>query len=157
MSFGVPAKAELKDMLGMLYSGLEVEDSDALDLSSAELVFGLYIDDEDNPAALIVCDLSFGANMGCGMTMIPAPVAKDAIKSGKLEDMMISNLNEVANIVSRLFMLGSEGHLRFATMHPVSDGLPDSVAGLLGNIGRQAFFEVTPKGYGAGIVGFLTP
>ena len=157
MSFSVPAKAEVKDMLGMLYSGLEVDDSDALDLNSAELIFGLYIDDEDNPVTLLVCDISFGANMGCGMTMIPAVVAKDALKSGKLEDMMISNLNEVANIVSRLFMLGTEEHLRFATMHPVSDGLPDSVVELLEKITKQAFFEVTPKGYGAGKVGFLSP
>ena len=157
MSFDVPTKVELKNMLGMLYNGLEVEDCESFDLNASELIFGLYLDDEDNPVTLLVSDLSFGANMSSALTMLPAPVAQDAIKNGKLEDMMISNLNEIANILSKLFMLDTSHHLRFTTLHLASDGLPETVSGLLEKISTQVFFQATPSGYGAGKVGFLVP
>ena len=157
MSFSIPSKAELKDMLGMLFTNLDVQDCDPIALDTDDLSFGLYLDDDDKPVTLVVCDLPFSAYMGSSMTMLPPPVAADVIKSGKLEDMMVGNIKEVMNIVSRLFMLRGGGHLRFATLHAVTDGLPDSVSGLLGNIDQQAFFDVEVPRYGAGKVGFLVP
>ena len=157
MSFSIPSKAELKDMLGMLFTNLEVQGCDPITLDTDDLSFGLYLDDDDNPVTLVVCDLAFCAYMGSSMTMLPPPVAADVIKSGKLEDMMIGNIKEVMNIVSRLFMLRGGAHLRFATLHSVNEGLPDSVSGLLGNIDQQAFFDVEIPRYGAGKVGFLVP
>lgn len=157
MSFSTPSKAELKDMLGMLFTNLEVKDCDLLALDADDLSFGLYLDDDDNPVTLVVCDLPFSAYMGSSMTMLPPPVAADAIKSGKLEDMMVGNIKEVMNIVSRLFMLRGGAHLRFATLHSMKEGLPDSVSGLLGNIDQQVFFDVEVPRYGTGKVGFLVP
>ena len=157
MSFSTPSKAELKDMLGMLFTNLDVQDCDAVALDNDDLFFGLYLDDSDAPATLVVCDLAFAAYMGSSMTMLPPPVAADVIKSGKLEDMMVGNLKEVMNIVSRLFMLRDGAHLRFATLHPASEALPDSVSGLLNNIDKQVFFDVEIPRYGTGKVGFVVP
>lgn len=157
MSFSTPSKAELKDMLGMLFNNLEVQDCDPLALDADNLFFGLYLDDDDKPVTLVVCDLPFSAYMGSSMTMLPPPVAADAIKSGKLEDMMVGNVKEVMNIVSRLFMLRGGTHLRFATLHPVEDGLPDSVSELMANVDQQVFFDVEVPRYGSGKVGFLVP
>ncbi len=157
MSFSTPTKAELKDMLGMLFTNLEVQDSDPIALDTTDLFFGLYLDDDDNPVSLVVCDMPFSAYMGSSMTMLPPPVAADAIKSGKLEDMMVGNVMEIMNIVSRLFMLRDGDHLRFTTLHPASEALPDSVSGLLENIDKQVFFDVEVPRYGAGKVGFIVP
>ena len=157
MSFSTPSKAELKDMLGMLFTNLEVQDCDPIDLGAENLFFGLYLDDDDNPVTLAVCDLPFSAYMGSSMTMLPPPVAADVIKSGKLEDMMVGNLKEVMNIVSRLFMLRGGSHLRFTTLHPATESLPDTVSGLLVNIKKQVFFDVEVPRYGTGKVGFLVP
>lgn len=157
MSFSTPSKAELKDMLGMLFNNLEVEDCDPVDLGANNLFFGLYLDDDDTPVTLVVCDLPFSAYMGSSMTMLPPPVAADVIKSGKLEDMMVSNLKEVMNIVSRLFMLRGSDHLRFSTLHPASESLPETVSSLLVNIERQVFFDVEVPRYGSGKVGFVVP
>lgn len=157
MSFSTPSKAELKDMLGMLFTNLDVQDCEPIALDTSDLFFGLYLDDSDNPVALVVCDLLFSAYMGSSMTMLPPPVAAASIKSGKLEDMMVGNVKEVMNIVSRLFMLRGGAHLRFATLHGVSEGLPDAVSGLLENIGKQAFFDIEVPRYGVGKVGFLVP
>lgn len=157
MSFSTPSKAELKDMLGMLFTNLEVQDCDPIDLGAENLFFGLYLDDDDNPVTLVVCDLPFSAYMGSSMTMLPPPVAADVIKSGKLEDMMVGNLKEVMNIVSRLFMLRGGSHLRFTTLHPATESLPDTVSGLLVNIKKQVFFDVEVPRYGTGKVGFLVP
>ena len=157
VSFSIPSKAELKDMLGMLFTNLDIKDCDPIALDADDLFFGLYLDDDDNPVTLVVCDLPFSAYMGSSMTMLPPPVAADTIKSGKLEDMMVSNVKEVMNIVSRLFMLRGGNHLRFTTLHPVKDGLPDSVSGLLADIDQQIYFDVEVPRYGTGKVGFLVP
>jgi len=157
VSFSTPSKAELKDMLGMLFTNLEVKDCDPVDLGTDDLFFGLYLDDDDTPATLVVCDLPFSAYLGSSMTMLPPPIAADVIKSGKLEDMMVGNLKEVMNIVSRLFMLRGGAHLRFSTLHPASEGLPEAVSSLLTNIEKQVFFDVEVPRYGAGKVGFLVP
>ena len=157
MSFSTPSKAELKDMLGMLFTNLDVQDCDPVALDNSDLFFGLYLDDSDAPVTLVVCDLAFAAYMGSSMTMLPPPVAADVIKSGKLEDMMVGNLKEVMNIVSRLFMLRGGGHLRFATLHPASEAQPENVSGLLGNIDKQVFFDVEVPRYGSGKVGFIVP
>lgn len=157
MNFSTPSKAELKDMLGMLFSNLDVQDCDPIALDTDDLSFGLYLDDDDNPVTLVVCDLPFCAYMGSSMTMLPPPVAADAIKSGKLEDMMVGNVKEVMNIVSRLFMLRGGAHLRFTTLHSIKEGLPDSVSGMLGSIDQQVFFDVEIPRYGSGKVGFLVP
>ena len=157
MSFSTPSKAELKDMLGMLFTNLDVQDCDPIALDADDLFFGLYLDDDDKPVTLVVCDMPFSAYMGSSMTMLPPPVAADVIKSGKLEDMMVGNIKEVMNIVSRLFMLRGGAHLRFATLHSVKEGLPESVSGLLANIDKQVFFDVEIPRYGTGKVGFLVP
>lgn len=157
MSFSTPSKAELKDMLGMLFNNLEVQDCEPLALDADDLFFGLYLDDDDKPVTLVVCDMPFSAYMGSSMTMLPPPVAADAIKSGKLEDMMVGNVKEVMNIVSRLFMLRGGTHLRFATLHSAKDGLPDSVSALVENVDQQVFFDVEVPRYGSGKVGFLVP
>lgn len=157
MSFSTPSKAELKDMLGMLFTDLEVKDCDPIDLGASDVFFGVYLNDDDAPVTLVVCDLPFSAYMGSSMTMLPPPVAADAIKSGKLEEMMTANLKEVMNIVSRLFMLRGGSHLRFSTLHPASESLPESVTSLLANIEKQVFFDVEVPRYGSGKVGFLVP
>ena len=157
MNFSTPSKAELKDMLGMLFANLDVQDCEPVALDTSDLFYGLYLDDSDKPVTLVVCDLSFAAYMGSSMTMLPPPVAADVIKSGKLEDMMVGNLQEVMNIVSRLFMLRGGSHLRFATLHPASEALPDSVSGLLASVDQQVFFDVEVPRYGLGKVGFLVP
>lgn len=157
MSFSTPSKAELKDMLGMLFNDLDVQDCGPIALDSANLFFGLYLDDDDQPVTLVACDLPFAAYTGSSMTMLPPPVAADVIKSGKLEDMMVGNLKEVMNIVSRLFMLRGGRHLRFTTLHAVSEGLPDNVSGLLESMAKQVFFDVNIPRYGQGKVGFLVP
>ena len=157
MNFTTPTKAELKDMLGMLFVKLDVKDTDPVPLDAEDLLFGLYLDDEDNPVTLVVCDMPFAAYTGSSMTMLPPPVAAEVIKSGKMEDMMVGNLKEVMNIVSRLFMLRGARHLRFTTLHPQSEGLPDEVSNMVANLEKQTFFDVEIPRYGVGKVGFLVP
>ena len=155
MSFSKPSKAELKDMLGMLFTDLEVQDSDPIDTGADDIFYGLYLDDDDAPVTLVACDLPFTAYMGSSMTMLPPPVAADAIKNGEPEAMMLANIKEIMNIVSRLFMLRGGTHLRFSTLYPVSEGLPETVAKLLENVEKKVFFNVEVPRYGSGKVGFL--
>ena len=156
MSYSVPVDLDVKHMLSMLFDGLDVKAGEAPDMASPLIHFGVYIDDTDNPVALVASDLSFAVYSSCAMTMVPAPVAEEAIKSGVLEDMMQDNLGEVMNIISRLFMLGSTPHLKFTKTYSVTD-LPEAAAQIIGNAGKQAWFEVTVPRYGTGVIGFLLP
>ena len=154
MGYSVPGNLDLKHILSMLYQGLDVKAGEPLDLSSPLVHFGVYVDDEDNPVALAASDLSFAVYSSCAMTMVPAPVAEEAIKSGVLEDMMKDNLGEVMNILSRLFMLGSTTHLRFTEVLSVAE-LPEAAAQILTNTAKQTWLEVEVPRYGTGVIGFL--
>ncbi len=157
MSFSTPSKAELKNMLGMLFADLEVNSCDSIALDGKDIFFGLYLNDDNEPATLVVCDIRFCAYLGSSMTMLPPPVAEDAIQSGSLEDMMVSNIKEVMNIISRLFMLRGSDHLKFSSFHSASSDLPDSISKLLANIDQEIYFDVGLPRYGSGKLGFLVP
>ena len=156
MGYSIPEAGDIKRMLSMLYDGLGVKEASALNLSSKENFYGLYVDAQNAPVALVAMDVDLAAYSSCALTMMPPAVANGAVKSCKLEDMMQANLCEVMNILSRLFMRGETSHLKFTTIHNGAD-LPDAVATITQNPGTQAWFEMDVPRYGSGLIGFILP
>lgn len=157
MGFTVPSRAELKDMVGLIFDGADVNEAEPFELEAPALHFGAYIDDDDNLAGVLVCDAAFGAYASCAMTMLPLPVAQDAIKSGSLEEMMVSNLREVMNILSRLFMLRGADHLRFDRLYSVKKGqMPENINEYMNGADKKSWFRAAIPNYGDGQLGFVT-
>jgi len=147
--FKLPNELEIKGMLGMLYDGVEIKPSDPIDLALLDLQFGVYVDDEDKPVTLAVCDIKFAVYSSCSLTMLPPPVAEEAVNKSALEDAMLSNLNEVFNIISRLYMGNDSPHLRFDKAYSASS-CPDDVSQLVDQCEIRVDFEITIPRYGAG-------
>lgn len=153
-TYAIPKKIEVQSMLGMLYDGLEVADSSAIDTAAnKKAIVGVFVDDENNPVTACVCDYSFAAYAGSALTKIPKAGAEEQAQSGEFSQMIMGNLYEVMNICSRLFMNSNTPHLRLEKTYMMAD-LPAEMADLLPKAANQAGFEVAVSGYGKGVLSF---
>lgn len=153
MSFHTPKIVDLRSVLDLLLSGLKVVDCKA-DLISPDPLIGVFIDDDGHSVALVVCDLPLGVYMGAAMVMIPPPAAKEAAAAGELSGMVKDSLNEVMNILSKVFMSKDTAHLRYSRTC-VRAELSDVEQAIFTNPGKQMYFDVSIDRYGDGKIGFL--
>lgn len=153
MRFHTPEAVDLRSILHLLFSGIKVVDSKA-GLISQDPVIGIFVDDAGQAVALVVCDVSLSVFMGAAMVMVPPPVAKEAAAAGELSGMVRDSLNEVMNILSRLFMAKDTAHLRHSRTCTRAE-LSDVEQAILSNPGKQVYFDVSIDRYGDGAIGFL--
>lgn len=156
-AFILPKPAELSKTLIMLFGGhVPATPGKPVEIkagSNSTLV--TYIDDDDLLVAACICDLELAANAGCALSMMPASVAKDAIKAKKLEPAMLDNLYEVANILSTLLMSDKTPHLRIGKLYPDVAKLPPEVQELLKKTKGKAHFTLNIPRYGNGCLSLL--
>lgn len=147
----VPDAAIVRDLLGMLFDGLVVKAAAAkLDASPASSGYcGVYLSDAGAPVAVCVCDLAFAANSGAALSMLPPNVAKDAIKTRELTDVMQANLGEVMNICTRLLIRDHTPHVRLERLAAIA-GLAAPVAAIIASPRARVDFDIGLGKYGAG-------
>ena len=152
----LPDAALVKEMLGLLFDGLTVKPAAKLDASTASASFvAIYIRDDGTARALCACDLSFAANAGAALSMLPAAAASDAIKARQLTSAMSDNLREVMNICTRLILKDGSTHLRLQQVVPAKQ-MPAPPAAIAGSKTRVDF-EIGFAKYGSGILAVITP
>lgn len=66
-------------------------------------ILGFYHGSSDKNAAVCECDVAFAAYSAAAFALIPAAVAKDSVKDGRLEDTLEEIYAEVLNVLSRAF------------------------------------------------------
>ena len=157
-TYALPNAAALAKTLEMLFGGnVPVTAGKPLDVKagSGNLV-ATYVDDDDQPVAVAVCDVPFAANAGSALSMLPVAVAKDAIKTRKPEQAMLDNLYEVMNILSTMLMNEHTPHLKLAILYPDPGKLPAEARALLGATKGRADFNVSVPRYGNGGLSLLT-
>lgn len=111
MKFIAPNTDTLNGMLNMIAGDDAVAKESSVDDSTEVRFTGLYVDDDGNPVASCGCDLKTAAALGCALSMIPPGGAESMVKDNELSDMANSNLYEVMNILSSLFMNDKTPHL----------------------------------------------
>jgi hypothetical protein len=81
---------------------------------SKPAVVAVYGTDSNDVAGLLVCSMSAAAYLGAALSLLPRPVADAAIKKGVLDEALLENFREVANICSSLFaeQIGARTHLK---------------------------------------------
>jgi hypothetical protein len=152
LTYPIPDVAQVKELLGMLFDGITVKAGAKLDASpKSGCFFGVYVSDAGVPVSLCGCDLSFAANSGAALSMLPPNVAKECIKDKELTAVMMSNLHEVMNICTRLMLRDDTPHLKLRELCPVS-ALPPPALAILSAPRSRIDFEVGLGKYGAGIV-----
>jgi hypothetical protein len=152
----LPDAVQIKELLGFLFDGLTVKAATAkLDASAASANFvAVYVTDDGMPRALCACDLSFAANGGAALSMLPPTAAKDAIKAKELTSTMRDNLREVMNICTRLVLKDGSPHLRLQEVFPAKQ-VPAPAAAITGSKTRVDF-EVGLGKYGSGALAVIS-
>jgi hypothetical protein len=146
---------QVKELFGMLFDALAVKPGAKLDVSAKSgCYFGVYVTDDGAPGAIIACDIAFAANSSAALSMLPPNVAKEAVKSRQLTEVMVANLREVMNIGTRLVLTEGSPHLRLDQVC-AGPGLPPAAVALLGAIKGRVDFEIGLGKYGSGLFAIL--
>lgn len=154
--YPVPKEKDVLEILSMLYgSDIKLGSSEPVSMDNSNTVLAVYIDNEDKPSTACVCNYNFAAFASAALTRIPVGGAEDAAESGDFSDMMLSNLHEVMNICTRLFMTDSSPHVKLHTVYKSLDDAPEDVKAMFGNAEEHADFDVTIPNYGNGAISFL--
>lgn len=154
--YPVPNEKDVHEILAMLYgSELEMGSVESAPINNAKNILAVYTNDEDEPSTACVCNYNFAAFAGSALTKIPVFGAEDAAESGDFSEMMLSNLREVMNICSRMFMTNSSPHIKLDTVYKSIEDAPDDVKALFGNTEERVDFDVSIPNYGNGTITFL--
>ncbi|HLW22962.1 MAG TPA: hypothetical protein VKT22_01230 [Steroidobacteraceae bacterium] len=152
----MPDVAKVKQLLGMLFDGLDAKPGGAFDRTPAGGAwFGVFISDSGTPVAMCGADVNLAASLGAAFSMLPAAAAKDAAKSRELTAVMIDNLREIMNICTRLVMSDTSPHLKLEQIYPAK-ALPAPAATLLGASNGCREFQIQMPKYGGGILSLVS-
>lgn len=147
---------DAKRMLAMLYTDLKVEESGTAVENDPNAIYGTYIDDNDVPVSLAVIDRKFAAYLGSALTLVPPATAEASASSGEFSDIVIANVREILNILSRIYMEGTSPHLRFAETRMTKGDLTPAEQSVLDNTAARLDMKMEVPGYGAGLCSLLT-
>lgn len=153
--FPLPDAAKVRSMLGMLFDGMDVKPGPKVDASAAGSYVAVFIGDDGAPVAACACDLPFAAYSASALSMLPPPVAKDAVKSKALTEVMEGNLHEIMNICTRLVMNDTSPHLKLEKVYPAKS-VPGPAQSLLTAPKGRIDFEITLAKYGPGVMTVLS-
>jgi hypothetical protein len=152
----VPEESQIHQIFSMLFGDELSLDSGKPEVSDdAKSMYAVFVNDEGKQVTACVCDYDFAAFAGSALTKIPIGGAEDAATTGEFTEMMLSNVHEIMNICSRLFMNNTSPHLRLETVYPSPDQVPDNARVMLSACRERIDFTVSIPGYGKGGVSFL--
>jgi hypothetical protein len=151
-AYPLPNVAKVKEVLGMLFDGLDVKPGGTFDQTpGGGAWFGVFIADGGKAVALCGADVNLAASLGAALSMLPPGAAKDAAKSRELTGTMTDNLREIMNICTRLVMNDTSPHLKLQQIYSVKS-LPAPSAAILGAPQGRIEFQVQLAKYGGGVL-----
>lgn len=151
-AYPLPDVAKVKQVLGMLFDGLDVKPGGTFDQTpGGGAWFGVFVGDGGTAVALCGADVNLAASLGAALSMLPPGAAKDAAKSRELTGTMTDNLREIMNICTRLVMNDTSPHLKLQQIYSVKS-LPAPSAAILGAPQGRIEFQVQLAKYGGGVL-----
>lgn len=156
-SYYLPNDKETLGVLSMLYGDdIKVcKDDESLAVENSKL-YGLYVDSEEKPVAVCLCDTNFAAYAGAALSMLPPGGAEDAAESGDISATMKENVYEVMNICSRLLMSDKTPHLKLVNMYSDLGELSDDAVAMMKNAQAGSHFDIDIPNYGKGRLSLVT-
>ncbi len=123
---------------------------------SKPAVVAVYVSDTEVVTGLLVCSLPAAAYLGASLSLLPKPIAEDCVKRGALEESLLENFREVANICCSLFaeQIGARAHLQ--TVVAKCAAAPAEYKALMASPNRVDVTIDVPN-YGQGIVSIRLP
>jgi hypothetical protein len=158
MAANADPKVALQRVLGTLYDRpIQIASAQKFDPSMAKpAVIAVYGADTDSLAGLMVCSVSAAAYLGASLSLLPKSVADEGIKKNALDDSLLENFREVANICTSLFaeQLAARAHLvavlpKYTTVTPEYKPLLTSP--------NRADLTLDIPNYGQGVISIRLP
>ncbi len=147
---------DCKRMLAPLYNGLTVVPGDVKCEENDAALYGVYVDDQDKPVSLCAFDPHFCAYMGGALTMVPPDAANEAAANASFTDLVMGNIHEVMNILSRLYMEGTSPHLRLSVVRKNASEMTDDEKAILANVADRLDMKMGLPQYGESNCSLLT-
>jgi hypothetical protein len=148
----LPVVKDVRDLLeSLLGRDVEVKDGPAWVPPPGEMIIvAEFADDSGAVAAIGLVDAPAGAYIGAAMGLLPKGGAEDMAKDGNLSPTVAENLYETMNIVSSLFNVPGQPHVRITTMHPVGAALPEATSAVVHKPAGRLDLAINVSGYGPG-------
>lgn len=147
------------ETIGKLLSGLlgrEVAAGKKASPGQALSIAGIYKSATDQPVAVCLADVTFGANAGAALSLIPAAAAKDAVKAGRIVDQDLQdNFGEVLNVCARLFTDKDAHRVTLKEVYFPPEVLPEEIKKALPGATQRLDLELNINGYGKGSFALL--
>lgn len=154
--YRLPIQETIRDLVGDLLGRATIATKQPEALEGTEVaVVAEYVNQAGAPATLAVCDAGFANGVGGALTLVPIPVVEESTAAGEVPDNLLENVQEVLNIMAKLFNSAAAPHVRLKGLHRGVDELPGPVAELLAGARARKDFAVEVDGYGRGRVALL--
>lgn len=158
MAFRVDPRVALQKVLNTLYDRpVPMEAARKFEPSpSKPAVVAVYGTDSQPVSGLFVCSMSAAAYLGASLSLLPKSLADESIKKGHLDETLLENFREVANICSSLFaeQFATRAHLQ--TVVPKCTVVPADCKALMASLHRDDLSIDVPN-YGEGVVSIRLP
>ncbi len=118
--------------------------------NAAPQVQAVYVTDEGDLHASCSIDLALSANLGAALAMMPPSAAQDALKWGRLNDLLVDCAREVLNVMSRLFNRAGGVQVVVGEVVVAPAALKPDARARLQRASLQREFEFEVQGYGRG-------
>jgi hypothetical protein len=119
-------------------------------------VVAVYTGGGTDAVGLLVCSIQAAAYLGAALSLLPKPVAEDAIKKGMLDDALLENFREVANICSSLFAEQAGTRVHLDTVLNKVTAPPATYKALMTSTNRTDVTIDVPN-YGQGVLSVRLP
>ncbi len=129
---------------------VSVKDAEPVEKNDSTIV-GSYIDGAGNTTGVIVMDISCACYSAAALSMMPADIAEESIRAGKLEGGLRDNMYEVLNVGVSFFSDGSTPDMRLKEMYVGTGELPDEVQNVFDKAYSDLHVEMDIPGYGSGL------
>ncbi|MFK8026613.1 MAG: hypothetical protein AB8C40_00975 [Gammaproteobacteria bacterium] len=128
---------------------IDLKDAKPLDTSN-KVVIGTYVNGEGQTTGAIVMDYSCACYTAAALSMMPADIAEENIKSGEIEESLRDNLYEVLNIGVSFFSDGTTPDMRIKEMLVGPTEIPGDIQNVFKNAYTDLHVEMDIPGYGSG-------
>lgn len=154
--YRLPIQETVRDLVGDLLGRPAMVLKQAEPLADAAVaVVATYVNEADKVATVALCNLGFANGVGAALSLVPIPIAREATAAGEVPDNLLENVQEVLNVMARLFNTATAPHVRLQGVHRGTGDLPASAAALLASPRSRKDFAVDVEGYGPGRVALL--
>lgn len=149
---GLSSDDELAELIGSLTGkDVKVGKGPVLQPSpTCPVVCATYADEDGALGAVLLADIAAAAGIGAALTLMPAETVSEAMRGGLLDEALLENWAEIANICTQ--MVRVPGFPRFQLTGSVqsAEGLPSEVEALMARARYRAGWSLQVPQYSNG-------